>query len=170
MWQYILTTFSAVIFFGFVALGIRKFGLQDCYSAYGPKWGEISPLHGFNLWSFVTILTAVLLIPVIIEAGNIAPTWQFAGFLAPTFIVFVGMTPDYQQNKMSWWIHQIGAWGAVLFVLLFVLFVFPTLFWFVIVYCIIAGVLTSYFGKWSWMLWFEMATYASIFTIMFLAI
>lgn len=167
LWQYILTIASAVFFFGFVYLGKRKFGLLDCYSAYGPKWGEGKAV---NLWTVVTVGTAVLLVPVIVEVGNISPNWQWAGFLAPTFICFVGMTPDYQKGGTPFWIHQIGAWGGVLFVLLFVLFGFPKLFWFVLVYCILAGVATAYFGKWSWMLWFEMATYASIFTIVLAAI
>ena len=169
-WQFIIIAISALMLFGFVAIGVVKFGWLTCYSAYGPKWGEISPLHGFNLWSFVTILTAVLLIPVIVEAGNIAPTWQFAGFLCPALLLFVGLTPDYGRNKMAGIVHSVCVGLAALLSVVYILCVFPQLWWLLVIYVAAAAIATVISGKDYWCLWFELAAYLGIYTTVLLMI
>jgi len=96
----VTTILSIVILTGFVALGIRKFGLQPSYSAYAPKWKKAVPIHNVNLWSLVTIIVAILFMFGMIEAGAGSP-WQFLGFLSPAYLVLVALTPlkDEEDEK-----------------------------------------------------------------------
>lgn len=158
MWQVILVTISAILFFGFVGINIKKFGLLDCYSAYGAKWnGQL------NLWSVVTIVSALLLVPVLLEKGD-GSLYQFAGFLAPVSLVLVGITPQYNTDKFQWWMHQLGAWFGVLFVLLYMIVIGKSFGWLVF-FTILAGGLTIWKST-HWMLWFETAIYACIYTVL----
>ena len=168
MWQYILTSLSAVLFFGFVIIGVMRFGLLSCYSAYGPKWETEISGH-FNLWSFVTIGTALLIISVAIEIGKTSP-WQFLGFLAPASLILVGITPDYQTNTFAYVLHQIGALSAVVFIVLYSILipklVLVVLGW--IGWAVLGSLIYGF--KQTWMFWGEMAMYISTYTIMFAAI
>lgn len=160
----VLTGLSAVLFFGFIILSVRKFGLLSCWSAYGEKWKDISKSKTSNWWSAVTMLSAAMLMPVLIElSGN--PNFQFLGFLAPISLFLVGCTPDYQTNKTQNIVHQIGAWSAVVFILLYI-FLIPKMFIFVLFYIVI-GLLLSLAKEDTVIFWLEMAMYLSIYTIIF---
>ena len=170
LWQYILTTLSAILFFGFVIISVRKFGLLDCYSAYGPAWGTLTPgIKGFNIWSLVTVLSAFLLVPVSVGVADGSP-WQFAGFLCPVLILFVGLTPDYKEDKMAGIIHLVCATLGAVLAIVYILCVFPHLWWLLVLYVVLAVIFTLATGIRFWCFWFEMAAYAGIYTTVFLMI
>ena len=170
IWQYVLTALSCALFFGFVVLCVKKFGLQSCYSAYGPLWAQVTPSAGMlNIWSAVTLITAFMLVPVLIENADGSP-WQFAGFLCPALILFVALTPDYATNKLAGIIHVVCATLGAVFSIIYIIFVAPQFWWLILVYVTLSSLATLYFGKWSWNFWFEMAAYAGIYTTVFLII
>lgn len=112
---------SLLIFTVFNFICIKKFDLLSCYSAYGKKWEEWGKTHPFfkniNLWSVVTFLTAALLIPPMLVTGMASPI-QFICFFAPLYLFLVAFTPGYLDNKRNNIIHQIGAWGCTILILL----------------------------------------------------
>ena len=163
--MYFLTTLSAVLLLGFIVLGIVKFGLQSCYSAYGMLWKEAYP--PFNIWSVITFISAALMIPVLLEAGENNP-WQFLGFLAPVSLFAVAISPDYKTNKTSNIIHQCGAWCSVVFILSYLVLI-PKLAWLVLPFLAVAVVL-GYVFKGSSTLWMEIAAYLSTYTAMYMII
>ena len=162
---YILTILSAVLLFGFMGLGIKKYGLLSCYSAYGPLWGKDFPK--LNIWSVVTFITAFLMVPVMLEV-SVFSAWQFLGFLAPTSLFLVSISPDYQTNKFSNVLHQIGAWSAVVAVISFVCII-PHLWWLMIPFFLAAGIMSFVF-KDSIMLWGEDAVYMLTYAAMLMMI
>ena len=125
-----LIILSVVILYGFIICGISKFGMLKSYSAYSAKWGELYPNHNMELWSVVTVLTAFLIFPVMLNAGDGDPA-QCLGFFAPLYLVAVGLTPHYESNKsqemahkylamlcavvsITWMVFVTGTWPAVL--------------------------------------------------------
>lgn len=163
MWQYVLLIISAVLFFGFVLLNTVKFGLLDCYSAYGEKW-QRQP-HELNWWTVVTVLSALLMIPVLLQNSEGQP-WQAIGFLAPISLVLVGNTPNYKENKTAWWLHQIGAWGAVALIVAYILLI-PGALWITCVTMAVALAITCIFG-WQYItLFLELGMYAAIYAVLF---
>lgn len=166
MWKIVLLSLSAIMFFGFVALNVCKFGLLDCYSAYGVKWRK-EP-HQLNWWIIVTVLSALLIVPVLLDNSE-GSLWQFTGFLAPISLVLVGNTPDYKENKVSFWLHQIGAWGAVVMILLYIIMI-PKLIWIVTICIGVALILTWIFGWKYWTMFLEMGMYAAIYSVLFATI
>lgn len=163
MWPLIVTIVSAVLFFGFVSLSISKFGLLSCWSAYGPKWKDISKSKTTNWWSIITIVSAAMLMPVLLELSK-NPNFQFLGFLAPLALLLVGFTPNYATDKTQNIIHQIGAYSAIVFILVYI-FLIPKMFIFVLFYLVV-GLLLSLAKDDTVVFWIEMAMYLSIYTVL----
>ena len=163
---YILAALSAITFFGFVAFCWAKFGLQTCYSAYGPLFRDNYP---FNWWSFFTSLSAAMLMPVMLSVTQ-GHVWQFTGFLCCAFIVFIGCTPDYDKNKTILTIHLILAEGAALWAILFILLNAIRLWWLIPAYLAACGICILIFGKKTWNYWLEMAAFLFTYTATFLMI
>lgn len=167
VWQYILTIISAVLLFGFAALCVYKFGWKTCYSAYGKFWDK----GDINTWSLVTILSAFIIVPAILEASNNSP-YQFVGFLAPVSLLLVGATPNYATDKTQAIIHPIGALSAVVFIVLYSILV-PHLLWIVLSIVAIAalvGYIQRINGRKTIIFWLEMAMYMSTYVILFIII
>lgn len=166
MWPFILTLISAVLFFGFVAFCWVKFGLQSCYSAYGPLWAKTPPFSWtFNPWSLVTMLVALILIPAIIESAE-GSAWQFTAFLCPACIAFVALTPDYVEGGTTLKVHLVCAATAALWGVLYIIFCATSVWWLIPTYLVLAGGAILYFGKWSWNYWLEMAAFLMVYTAM----
>lgn len=164
IWQTILLAISAIIFFGFVIFGVKKFGLLSCYSAYGPKWAP-EYASQLNPWQVVTFLSAALMMPVILSQSFGNP-WQFLGFLAPVCLSCVAASPNYQDGGFYNVLHQIGAWGTVAFIILWTIFVNP---WMVLVSLpfLVASVVLGICIRGTWLFWGEMAMYLSTYIILF---
>ena len=120
----VCTIISMVLFIGFNIICLSKYGLLSCYSAYGPKWAEWEKEHpymkGLNVWSLVTILTAIFLIPPMIITG-IGSSLQFLCFFAPLYLFLVAFTPHYNTDKRQNIIHQIGAWTCVVLIFIWLI-------------------------------------------------
>ena len=165
--MYILLSISALLLFGFMGLSIYKFGIQNCYSAYGRLWGALIPQ--INIWSMITIVSALLMTPVLLELAAFTP-WAFLGFLAPVSLIMVGISPDYKESKFSNVIHQIGAWGSIVFILLYLLLV-PKLLWIIIPFLLAAVVLAFVFRPADTItLWAEIAMYLATYIAIFMMI
>ena len=163
----VLTILSAILFFGFVALCVWKFGLQSCYSAYGMLWRDAFP--PFNIWSAVTFTTAALLVPAILEASKDNP-WQAVAFFCPALIIFVAATPDYATNHPAGILHSVAAALSALLSLVFIFAIAPHLWGLPVLFVLLATFATLLCGAYSAMFWGEMAAYATIYTAMFLLI
>lgn len=105
----ITTILALVIFVGFVAISVRKFGWQKSYSAYAAKWTEAVPINDHtHLWSIVTFIVALLMACGMLEQGEGHPL-QFLGFFAPVYLAIVAFTPEYETNRQQRIVHVAGA-------------------------------------------------------------
>lgn len=170
----VTTIASFVIFAGFVALSVVKFGWQKSYSSYAALWKRAVPLDTHtNLWSIVTVIVALLAAPAMIEMGASSP-WQFLGFFAPVYLLVVAFTPEYQDQegddeetrkmrKKQRIVHYIGtticatmsvAWmcgaGSVVFIILSLIAAW------------VAGIATKTIEK-SLIFWAEMGMFLSVY-------
>ena len=161
---------SFVLLFGFIGLGIFKFGLLPSYSAYAAKWSERVPLPtNVHLWSIITILAAFLLTPVMVDLGE-GNLLQCLGFFAPIYLMVVGLTPTYETNPKAWKIHTWGA--AVCAVLALVWIVFVAKCWPAFLACaflmFFLAILTGTHEK-SAIFWGEMALFLGTYVTCFVA-
>jgi hypothetical protein len=144
--------------------------LLSCYSAYGPKWAEWGEKHpqfkGLNIWSLVTIISAVLLIPPMIASAGASP-FQFLCFFAPLYLFLVALTPNYQTDKKANLIHQIGAWGCVAMILVWLFVIVKK--WVailpIIVLSLVIGLGTRTFKE-SWTYYLEMDMFLCTYIIL----
>ena len=163
MWPLLLTSISASLFLGFVLICIGQFGIQSCYSAYGPLWHKECPK--VNIWSIVTFITAVLLVPPILELSK-DNSWQAVAFFCPALLIFVAATPDYDVNKFTHIVHGAAAGISAVLSILFIIFFYPSLWLIPVAYLILATDCMLIVGVWSAMFWYEMTAYAMIYTLM----
>lgn len=161
---------SFILLFGFIGLGIFQFGLLPSYSAYASKWEEHTPLpNRLNLWSIVTIIAAILLIPAMIEVGE-GNYFQFLGFFAPLYLLVVGLTPAYETDARQKRIHICGAIICALFAVIWVAFVAQR--WAVFLACsfiMFMAALATQTHKKALLFWGEMALFLSTYVTSFLA-
>jgi len=169
------TLASLIIFAGFIALSVRKFGWKDSYSAYAQLWKKAVPIHNLNVWSLVTVIVAFLLVPAMLEAGDESPL-QFLGFFAPIYLAVVAFTPDWDINpedekneadrlnhKRQRIIHKVGA--ALCATATVCWLIFALRLWFLIPITLVATGLAAYFTKTykNYVFWLEMAMFAAVY-------
>lgn len=171
MTTFLLTTAisSAILLFGFIVLSVLTFGIQPSYSAFAAKWNEKVPLHNMHLWSICTIISALLLIPIMIEKGSENPL-QFFGFIVPIYLIVVGLTPEYEQHKKESIVHTIAACVCAAIAIAWMFMVTHTyVFLPVCAFCALIVALGTDTLQKSLIFWGEMsvflATYMSIFVI-----
>ena len=165
MTSFALTTAiaSLVIFASFVVLGVVKFTLLGSYSAYAAKWTQAVPIHNMHLWSIVTIIAALLLMPAMIERGE-GNLLQCLGFFAPLYLVVVGFTPEWETNKKQRIIHIIGT--ALCATAAFAWLLFIRHLWWVCLIALAVMCAAAYFTKsWktSYIFWLEMVMFSSAY-------
>jgi len=165
-WQYILIIASALMLFEFVIIGVIRYGLLSCYSAYAAKWAPPYASQ-LNPWQIVTYLSAALLMPVLFVQSVDSP-WQCMGFLAVLGLGMVAASPGYADDKFQNVIHQIGAWSTVLFIILYTAFIQPQMLWIIGILLVLSIVM--WLWKKNWMLWGEMAMYVATYIILFLMV
>ena len=166
----ICTIASMLLMVVFNYICIKKYGLLSCYSAYGVKWDEYTKEHpqltGINIWSVVTIVSAALLLVPMLTSSKDSPL-QCLCFFAPLYLFLVGFTPRYQESKVQNMIHQIGAWGCVVCILLWLFLIVQM--WAVLipvfVLALVIGVGTRTFLP-SWCYYLEMAMYLSTYLVL----
>lgn len=159
----ITTLMSLALFAGFILLGVRKFGLLPSYSAYSSKWAEAVPLHNVNIWSIVTVIVAMLLMPALIEQGEGNP-WQCLGFFAPIYLIVVAMTPRWETDKKQKRVHVIGAALCALIALLWLALVRHQL-WLPVVTSLAAWCAgyATVTAKKSLVFWAEIAMFSAVY-------
>lgn len=158
----ITTLASLALFGGFVGLSVHRFGWRRSYSAYAAKWHEAVPLaSNTHLWSIVTVVVALLLVPALLERGEGDP-WQFLGFFAPMYLCFAAFTPEYETDKRQMKIHIIGTSLCALVSVAWICFVAER--WWTIPVWLVAAWLAAYATitiKKSWLFWLEMAMFGA---------
>ena len=165
----ITTLASLALFGGFVGLSVHRFGWRRSYSAYAAKWHEAVPLaSNTHLWSIVTVVVALLLVPALLERGEGDP-WQFLGFFAPMYLCFAAFTPEYETDKRQMKIHVIGTALCALVSVAWICFVAER--WWTIPVWLLAAWLAAYATitvKKSWLFWLEMAMFGAAYTTIFI--
>ena len=104
----IFSVISTLLLFGFIFAGVARFGLLPSYSDYAPFWGKAVPINNMNLWSVVTLVSAFLLCPALLELGT-ASGLQFLGFLVPVYLIVVSLTPKWKTDPVQHTVHFIAA-------------------------------------------------------------
>lgn len=171
---------SLAVFGGFVAMSVCRFGWQRSYSAFASKWHEAVPLaSNTHLWSIVTVVVALLLVPALLERGESDP-WQFLGFFAPMYLCFAAFTPEYEDQpgdtdymrrvrKRQRIIHYVGTALCAIVSIAWICFVAER--WWTIPVFLVAAFLAAYATitvKKSWIFWLEMAMFGAAYTTIFI--
>lgn len=166
----ILTALSAVLLFGFILLGVFKFGLLRSYSSYAARWDKAVPMDNANLWSLVTFAAAALLVPVMIELGTLSAL-QFLGFLTPLYLMAVSLTPkwasDPTQHKFHVWFAGFCALGGILWTIL-VAHTLPVLIGALAIVAIVSALTKTV--KSSTVFWLEMVMFLTVYCSIFILI
>lgn len=159
---------SLAIFAGFTALSVRKFGWQKLYSSYSSLWPEAVPIHNANLWSIVTVISALLLVPAMVERGE-GNALQFIGFFAPMYLAVCGLTPTWETEYEARFIHLLGVAICTLATLFWIFYV-CRLWWVLLIAVVLAGVAAYFTKTWkkSWVFWAEMAGFAAVYVSIFI--
>ena len=160
----ISTILSLALFGGFVLLGFRRFGILSSYSSYARKWTEAVPINNHtHLWSIVTIVTALLLVPAMIEAGDESPL-QFLGFAAPVYLGVVGFTPEYETKHKQMVVHFIGTVICSAAAVLWLVIALREWYQIPIALAVfgVIGFLTQTLRK-SYVLWLELSMFAAVY-------
>lgn len=161
-----LTILSTTLFFGFIIFNTFKFSILTSYSAYGTVWGKLS--KNINIWSAITVLSAFLLTPPLIEAGVENP-FQFLGFFMPVYLIAVGLTPEWETDKKQAFWHSFFAFlcaiSAIIWLILFKACYFQIIFIFVL--CTISAIWTKTWKE-CYVFWLEMLIFLVAFGANFL--
>ena len=162
------TILSAVILFGFIALGVVKFGWQKSYSTYAHLWKAKIPIRSMCFWSLPTALAAILFAPGALERGASNPA-QFLGFFISVYLILVACTPDYLTNEKQRKVHVFGAMACAAVNVLWIIFACH-LWWLplvtlVLVWC--GAYWSNTLGK-ADILWLEIAMFASAYAAVFI--
>lgn len=171
----VTTILALVIFVGFVAISVHKFGWLRSYSAYAAKWTEAVPINRHtHLWSIVTVIVALLLAFGMIEQGEGHP-WQVLGFFAPLYLMVVSFTPEYQdqpgdddkmraKRKRQRIIHYIGTILCAAVSAVWIYLAGPRgIIFFSLMAAWVAGIVTRSINS-SLIFWAEMAMFGAVFT------
>lgn len=156
-----LTLISATIFFGFIIFSICKFGIQSSYSAYATRWLEVYTDE--SIWSYVTMIAVLLLIPPLIESGD-GSVLQFLGFLSPVYLGIVALTPRWEFYKKEHIVHSVFAGLCAITSILWSGFVVYTgvYIFFITGLMVLLGVITETLFK-AFTFWAEMIAFVSIY-------
>ena len=159
----LLAITSTTLLFSFIIFGVVRFGLLPSYSSYASKWGKV---WGLPIWSVVTLLSAALIMPVLIEV--MSPMFQFLGFLTPLYLIGVSLTPTWETDPVVRKWHVILAGLCAAFGVAWLVFTMNI--WLLVVPIVVSlvGVFT-----WSWknnyVFWLEMIMFSSVYaTALFL--
>jgi len=161
---FICTILSFLMMTVFNFICIKRYGLLSCYSAYGEQWAnEKKSLNAINIWSLVTIVSALLLVPPILVSSDGHPL-QFLCFFTPLYLFLVGITPDYNKVKAHNRLHMTGVILCVISVLFWLFFVVHRLVILFPVYilALVIGMGTRTFDK-SWLYYLEMVMYLTAY-------
>lgn len=163
--EFVTSLLSFILLAGFIALGIRTFGLQRSYSYYAHLWGEKVKIHNVNLWSAVTVISAILLMISLIAKLEGNP-WQFLGFLVPAYLIVVAFTPNYLEDNKQAVAHVVATILCAVGFLVYAIVGLHT--WKPLVFSLLAFAVIGFASrslKDSYILWLECTLIMSAYTI-----
>lgn len=153
---------ATVIFVAYNAVAISFFGipksLSMTYYLYKEKYNK-----GF-LFPAMMYLVVACMMPAWITMSE-GSDFQFLAFLAPAAIAFVGTAPAFLSSDLENMVHQVSAYLAAAFSLLWIILVTP--YWWIIPVWV--GIITAlaFFTrsvKASYIYWLERVAFESTFT------
>ena len=116
-----------------------------------------------TLFPAMIILLCIFLMPCWIELSVGSP-FQFLSFLSPASLMFVGLAPAFNDNKMEGLVHSIAAYICAGLSILWIILVTP--FWWIILIVLglvaVIAVLTKTW-KTSYIYWLETVAFTSTF-------
>ena len=158
----ILTILSLLLLAGFTGLSvILNHGIPGSYSAFSAVWAEDPPK--INVWSVVTFIAAMAMVPPMVEAGDGNPV-QFLGFFAPLYLIVVSLTPNWDTDKRQHRIHTAGAIVCAVLAVGWLLLIRHH--WWVVAICLAVGCAAGWRTKslrGSLVFWGEMVMFASVY-------
>lgn len=148
----LLKLLAIILLFGFIAISVYKFGIPESYSILAYKWKKPT-------WTVVTILTAFLMLPVLLE--TLITNLQFLCFLMPVWLIVIAFTPDFLDNKIQYIIHMTFTGLCVIANLIWM---FSTNYWIIgllaSILVLIAGLITKTW-KSSYVFWLEIIIFTT---------
>lgn len=169
MWTFELDCFIKAIgiFLVYNIVACKLFGVPSSLSVTYYLYENKKPALK---WLFTAMMWAVsfCLMPAWIEISS-GSNFQFLSFLAAASIMFVGTAPAFRSCKMESIVHQVSAWAAAIFSILWIILVTP--FWWLIPVCVLLcgglGHLTKTI-KSAQTYWVEMIAFGATFTAIIL--
>lgn len=160
-----------IIFATFVCFLIAKFRLQRSYSYYAHLVDEKFPINReTRLWSIITVVVALCLVPSMVELGKGNP-WQLLGFFAPVYLIVVACTPKYLEDKRQRIIHFVGSGLCAVVTLAWLFFVAQV--WWAVAITYLVALLAAFATKTettSYVLWGELGLFAAVFAALFFSL
>lgn len=166
-WALISVLIAFAIYLVYNGIAIKLFGipysLSDTFYLYKQKkeWMRI-------FFPIMMVLLVVFLMPAWLEISA-ASALQFLAFFASGGILFVGTAPAFMSSDLENKVHTYSAIGAVVFALLWVIFVSKAWFMIPIWFAVIA--LIAWLTK-TWksalIYWLENVAFMSTFTSIFI--
>lgn len=116
------------------------------------------------LFPIMMYLVVVFIMPAWITLSE-GSSFQFLAFLAPASILFVGTAPAFLSSNLENMVHQVSAYIAAAFSILWICLVTP--YWWVIFIWLTIAALASALTrtyKTSYIYWLEMIAFGATFT------
>ncbi len=158
----VISVLSFLLLLGFIILSsILNRGIPGSYSAFSAVWAEDPPK--LNVWSVITFLAALSIVPPMLEAGDGNPV-QFLGFFAPLYLIVVSLTPNWDIDKKQGRIHTIGAIACAVMAFAWLLLIRHH--WWLVSICTVAAFVAGCETKTlpgSAIFWGEMIMFASVY-------
>lgn len=115
------------------------------------------------LFPVMIIMLCALLIPSWLELST-GSNFQFLSFLSPAALMFVGLTPSFNDGDMYNIVHNVAAYICAACAILWIILVTPCWYIILIVFAVI-NILAMLTKSWktSFIYWLEMVAFISLF-------
>ena len=158
--DYLIYSFFTMlaVFVTYVGFIWAKYGILPSISdSYYHLPKQLKPLFTLFCWGFA--LPAAI-IGFTLAEGSV---WQFLMFFASGGIMFVGAAPDFKsETGMDRLVHYISAVVGVIFSQLYILLVFPEIFYIPLAFTIFSIIFLYFKNKVEEIWWIEILAFASI--------
>ena len=161
-----LVTLSIILatttFVAYNAVSLANFGIPKSLSMTYYLWKN--KCNRGWLFCLMMYLVVALMMPAWITMSE-GSNFQFLSFLAPAGILFVGSAPAFLSSDLENIVHQVSAYLAAAFSLLWIILVTPY-WWIILVWVGIIAALAFFTKsvKTSYIYWLEMIAFGATFT------
>lgn len=154
---------ATLIFIAYNAFTLIKYNVPKSLSMTYYLLKDSSEKLKF-LFPIMMYLVVMFMMPAWITLSEGSP-FQFLAFLAPASILFVGTAPAFLSSNLENTVHQVSAYLAAAFSILWICLVTP--YWWILLIWLglvaLASILTSSY-KTSNIYWLELAAFNATFT------